>query len=230
MKTILKKWNDFLDRAAGRRILQAMVRRTGNFENTRWLGRPMWQFPLGAWVLQEVISELKPDLIVETGTHRGGSAFYFASLCDLLSQGEVISIDIQAAATPEHPRISYWKGSSIDPEIVARVKKRIAEKRAGNILIILDSNHSREHVARELEAYAPLVPEGSYIHVQDGSIDELPCFRRDGAGPKAAALDFLKKDPSFKRDLEIEKRYEITFHPCGWLKKVRMDKNGSGRG
>ncbi len=213
-----------LDNWAVRRVLQAMVIRTNNFERVRWLDRPVWQFPLGAWVLQEVVAELKPDVILETGTFCAGSAHFFASLCDLLGHGEVISIDINPQATIPHPRINYVQGSSTDPEILRRLAQWLRQRAAQTLLIVLDSDHAAPHVERELESYAQLVPVGSYIHVQDGSIDELPCFQKARPGPKSAVQSFLRKHPQFMRDIEIETRYVVTFHPYGWLRRIAPDQ------
>lgn len=116
-----------LDAWAALRTFDALVRKTDNVRNVSWLGHPIWQYPLDAWVLQEVISELRPDLIIETGTYEGGSALYFASLCDLLGHGEIVSIDIAPKATPEHRRITYITNSSIAEETLTLVRKRIED-------------------------------------------------------------------------------------------------------
>lgn len=184
-----------------------------------WLGRQIWQYPLDAWLIQEVVSTLRPDLIIETGTYRGGSAFFFASLCDLLDHGSVISVDIDARETIEHPRISYIEGSSVDPSIVGQVADRVAETGSEKILLVLDSLHTAEHVLQELEMYAPLVPMGSYIHVQDGCLDELPMFRQAPPGPVVAVREFLALNSEFTRALDIESRYFMTGHPHGWLRR-----------
>lgn len=212
-----------LDRWAVQRGLEVMVARTDNFRGAKWLSQPLWQFPLGAWVLQEVIAKLKPDVILETGTFCGGSAFFFASLCDLLHHGEVISVDISPLATIAHPRITYIRGSSTDPEIVACVAERLRARPPSRVLVIFDSDHAAPHVEAELESYAPLVPVGSYIHVQDGSIDEMAYHRDARPGPKPAVQSFLRKHPQFVRDIEIENRYVMTYHPYGWLKRIAPD-------
>jgi len=219
-----KRWlKAYLDRWASRRILARMIDKTDNFQNVRWLGAMMWQFPISAWVLQEVVSETKPDIIIETGTYSGGSAYFLASLCDLLGRGEIVSIDIEPRSTIPHPRITYLTASSVDPAAVNLVRQRIERIKAKTILLILDSDHRMAHVLRELESYAPLIPVGSYIHVQDGCIDELDCLRVDRPGPKEAAKSFLRDHPEFVRDEEIESRYVLTFCPYGWLKRVRSD-------
>lgn len=212
-----------LDHLAVRRVRQAIIEKTNDTLTARWLGRPMWQYPLDAWIMQEVVGELKPDIIVETGTWFGGSAYFFASLCDLLNQGEVISIDIAARGTVEHPRITYLQGSSTDPIIVASVAQRVRQSATQRVLVVLDSDHRTHHVRQELEAYSPLVPVGSYIHVQDGNIDELPRFRGGRPGPLVAVKAFLKNHPQFVRDTDVELRYVMTEHPYGWLKRVASD-------
>ncbi len=209
-----------LDHWAIRRALEVMVVRTDNFRNAKWLGRHLWQFPLGVWVLQEVIAEIRPDVILETGTFRGGSAFFFASLCDLLDHGEVISVDINPVATIPHRRITYVRGSSADPAVVAHVAERLRAPAVGRLLVVLDSDHAASHVEAELECYAPLVPVASYIHVQDGCIDEMAYHRRARPGPKRAVESFLRRHAEFVRDTEIELRYVMTYHPCGWLRRI----------
>jgi cephalosporin hydroxylase len=215
---------------APRLTLEALVRRTDNVRNVRWLGQPIWQFPLDAWVLQEAISEKRPDLIVETGTYEGGSAFFFATLCELLGHGEVISIDIGAIASIPHPRITYIEGSSVDPQVFAEVQQHATRIGAKSILVVLDSNHSAQHVFQELTAYSELVPIGGYLHVQDGVVDELEIFRAGRPGPLVAIRRFLDENPAFVRDTEIEQRYVMTAHPHGWLKRVALsDDPGAER-
>jgi cephalosporin hydroxylase len=216
---IRRSLSTFLDTWATRRTLDAIVRKTDNVRSVRWLGRPVWQYPLDAWVLQEVISKLRPDLIVETGTYEGGSAFYYATLCELLGNGRIVSIDVGARSTVPHDRITYISGSSVDESIVRRVRDLSAELQARKVLVVLDSDHSASHVRAELEAYAPLVKPGSYIHVQDGILDDLPRFSEWRPGPTVAVNDFLAAHPEFERDLETERRYVMTAHLCGWLRR-----------
>lgn len=214
----------YLDQRATRRVRTAIIVKTDDAQTVRWLDRKMWQYPLDAWNIQEVVGASKPDIIVDIGTYFGGSAYFFACLCDLLEHGEIISIDIAARGTIPHPRITYLQGSSTDPEIVDSVVQRIHEIKAEKVFIQLDSDHRAQHVRRELEVYAPLVPVGCYIHVQDGNLDELPYFRSWrhtwGHGPMEAAKSFLEDNPTFIRDLEVELRYVMTEHPYGWLKRI----------
>ncbi len=210
-----------VDHLAVRRTLRLLIARTNNVHIVKWLGKPILQHPMDAWVMQEVIADLRPDVIVETGTYMGGSAYFFACLCDLLGHGEVMSVDIRPQGTIGHPRTTYLRGSSVDPTIIAHVRERLQSVGATRVLVVLDSDHSAAHVRRELEAYAPLVPVGSYVHLQDGIVDQLPDFRHIRPGPLVAATAFLENHPEFVRDTGVEARYVMTYHPCGWLKRVR---------
>lgn len=208
-------WN-----SASKTVLKAIIKKTNDAKNVTWLGHQIWQFPLDAWIIQEMITSLKPDLIIETGTYRGGSAFYYASICVLIGHGQVLTIDISAKETITHKRITYLNGSSIDNETIRKVKDFINTIKAKQILVILDALHTADHVKKELEIYSQFVPLGSYIHVQDGNIDELFYLRKGRPGPKAAAKQFLKEHPEFIRDKETEYRYVMTAHPYGWLKRI----------
>ena len=183
-----------------------------------WLGAQALKNPLDLWIYQEIVYETRPALIVETGTYRGGSAYYLASLCDLVGAGEVVSIDIEPVREdyPEHPRITYLGGrSSTDPEVVAHVRERAAGK---PILVVLDSDHSQAHVEAELAAYAPLVPVGCYVIVEDSNIGRI---RKDLLpGPLEAIESFLARTDEFEVDREREK-FLITFNPSGYLRRVR---------
>ncbi len=162
--------------------------------------------------------ETRPELIVETGTYRGGSAFFLASICDLLGAGEVVSIDIEPLRDdyPAHPRVTYLGGrSSTDPEVVAEVRGRAREKRT---LVVLDSDHSQAHVEAELAAYADLVPVGCYLIVEDSNIGQI---RKDLLpGPLEAIDVFLAGTDAFEIDRSREK-FLITFNPSGYLRRVR---------
>jgi len=185
-----------------------------------WLGAQALKNPLDLWVYQEIVFETRPELIVETGTYRGGSALYLASICDLVGTGEVLSIDIEPEREdyPRHPRITYFAGrSSTDPEVLAEVRERAG---SGPILVVLDSDHSARHVAAELEAYAPLVPIGSYLIVEDTNVNGHPAAPDFGPGPMEAMWDFMATDPGFEVDAHCE-RYFLTQNPSGYLKRVR---------
>ena len=183
-----------------------------------WLGAQALKNPLDLWVYQEIVVETKPELIIETGTYRGGSALFLASLCDLAGRGEVVSIDIEPerADYPAHPRITYLGGrSSTDPAVVDEVRARAGDR---PILVILDSDHSQAHVEAELATYAPLVPVGCYLIVEDSNIGQI---RKDlMPGPFEAVETFLAATDEFVIDREREK-FLITFNPSGYLRRVR---------
>jgi cephalosporin hydroxylase len=183
-----------------------------------WLGAQALKNPLDLWVYQEIIFETRPELIVETGTYRGGSASFLASMCDLLGAGEVVSIDIEPERDdyPRHPRITYLAGrSSTDPDVVAEVEARAAGRR---VLVILDSDHSQAHVEAELAVYAPLVPTGCYVIVEDSNIGQI---RKDLLpGPLEAVEAFLARSDEFEVDRDREK-FLITFNPSGYLRRIR---------
>jgi cephalosporin hydroxylase len=182
-----------------------------------WLGAQALKNPLDLWVYQEILFETRPELIVETGTYRGGSALFLASMCDLLEGGEIVSIDIEPLREdyPEHPRITYLGGrSSTDPGVLDEVRERAAGRAT---LVVLDSDHSQAHVGAELEAYAPIVPVGCYLIVEDSNIGQI---RKDlMPGPLQAIETFLAGNREFEVDREREK-FLITFNPSGYLRRV----------
>jgi len=206
--------------------------------NFSWLGRPIIQYPQDMIAMQELIWEVKPDLIIETGIAHGGSLIFSASMLELLysctgSEGEVLGIDIDIRshnrkAIEEHPmykRINLIQGSSIDPEIVAQVVEKIKGKK--RVLVCLDSNHTHEHVLAELKAYAPLTSIGSYCVVFDTIVDDMPKeLSRDrpwgpGDNPKTAVWEYLKTHPEFKIDKSIQNKLLITVAPDGYLKRIK---------
>jgi cephalosporin hydroxylase len=208
----------------GRRLDRASIARAHDvfyesdvWTRATWLGAQALKNPLDLWVYQEIVFETRPEVIVETGTYRGGSALFLASICDRVGAGEVVSIDIEPEREdyPRHPRITYLAGrSSTDPDVVAEVSERAAGK---PLLVVLDSDHSRAHVAAELDVYAPLVPFGCYLIVEDSNIGLI---RKDLVpGPLEAVEDFLAGTDEFEIDREREK-FLITFNPSGYLRRV----------
>jgi cephalosporin hydroxylase len=206
-----------LDRAAVSRAHDVLYLSDAWTEAT-WLGAQALKNPLDLWVYQEIMVDTRPELVVETGTYRGGSAFFLASICDLLGAGEVVSIDIEALRDdyPAHPRITYLGGrSSTDPDVVAEARARAEGKR---MLVILDSDHSQAHVEAELAEYAPLVPVGCYVIVEDSNIGQI---RKDLLpGPLEAIETFLAGTDEFEIDRKREK-FLITHNPSGYLRRVR---------
>jgi cephalosporin hydroxylase len=201
--------------------------------NFSWMGRPIIQYPQDMIAMQELIWRVRPELIVETGIAHGGSLIYYASLLELIGHGAVVGIDIDIrphnrAAIEAHPmakRISLLQGSAIAPDVVAKVRSLAAGK--GPIMVVLDSNHTHEHVLAELDAYADLVSPGSYCVVFDTVVEDLPATlypdRPWGPGnnPKTAVHEFLRRDARFEIDRDIEAKILITVAPDGFLKRVR---------
>jgi cephalosporin hydroxylase len=201
-----------------------------------WLGRPIIQLPDDMIRIQEAIFGIQPDVIVETGIAHGGSLVYYASLCELIGKGRVIGVDIDIrphnrAAIEAHPmsgRIVLIEASSIAPETVAKVKSLVAP--GERVMLILDSNHSRDHVAAELEAYCDLVTPGSYILSQDGVMQQVAGMPRSGPdwdwnNPVSANRAFLENHPDFELappprpfDETLETP-DLTHHPQGWLRR-----------
>ena len=200
--------------------LTGLVWRTGNFSSVSWLGHPIWQNPLDAWGVQEALVSDDVDLVVECGTNRGGSALFMASIFDLLGRGHVITIDIAPISEVTHPRIDHIIGSSVDQEIVDRVRAKIRELQPKQVMVLLDSDHAGPHVLRELELYAELVPVGGYVLVQDGCIDELRIMRQERPGPLWATKRFVNQDSRFVVDTERSERFLLSHSPSGWLRRV----------
>lgn len=192
---------------------QIFAKRGPVFRN-KFLGISTLQNPFDAWIVQELISELKPDLIIEAGTYHGGSAILWAMMQrEVVPDGRVITIDIEdkrEEAARTHPiameRVDFLLGSSTAPEIVAEVRRRAQGKR---VLVLLDSLHTADHVYNELEAYASLVPVGGYVVVQDTMVGPIHGVRR-----------FLKENPGFEVDPSRE-RFIVTNTREGYLRRVR---------
>lgn len=192
---------------------------TWGIGNTAWFGVRLRKCPLDLWVYQEMIYDLKPDIIIECGTQYGGSAFYLAHMCDLNGKGKVVTIDIKDyPEKPKHPRITYLLGSSVSKGIVDQVKATINSR--DKVLVILDSDHGRDHVLAELEAYSPLVNLGGYIIVEDTNINGHPVSPGSGPGPMEAVDEFLARTDMFEIDKSKEKFY-LTFNPRGYLKRIK---------
>jgi cephalosporin hydroxylase len=200
-------------------FFRELIGQTRNFDNVKWLGHPIWQNVLDLWTIQETIAEIRPSLLVECGTNRGGSSLFYAHLFDLMGQGEIVTIDVERLHSLSHPRITYLLGSSTAPGIVETVQTRVAAT-PGPVMVILDSDHSEHHVRRELDLYAPFVGLGSYCLVQDGVIDLVRGFEPGRPGPLPAIEDFLRTTKDFELDRERTDRFLITHHPKGWLKRV----------
>jgi cephalosporin hydroxylase len=186
------------------------------WRDTRHRGINVYKCPLDLWVYQELISEVRPDVIIETGTLDGGSAYFLADMCALNGNGRVVSIDTQPSLDlPTHERVPYVTGSSTDPDIMAAIKTALP---GGAVLVILDSDHSRDHVLQELEAYGPMVTKGSYMIVEDTNINGHPVLPNFGPGPMEAVEEFLRHHPEFAIDEEREK-FMVRQNPSGYLRR-----------
>ncbi len=199
----------------------------------KWMGLPIIQYPQDILAMQEIIWDVRPDLIVETGIARGGSLIFYASMLELLgNDGRVVGVDIDIrqhnrAAIESHPmsrRIDMLQGSSTDHAIAEAVAKMA---RGRKVLVSLDSNHTHDHVLRELELYAPLVGKGSYVVVFDTIIEDADKgFFADrpwdkGNNPKTAVWEFLESHPEFEIDRSIQDKVMFTVSPDGFLKRVK---------
>lgn len=187
------------------------------WQQTHYRGVAIWKCPLDLWLYQQILHEVRPDLVVETGTAYGGSGYYLADLCQLLGTGEVVSIDITPQPNlPRHDRLTYLTGSSTDPAVVQQVRDRAGD---GRVLVILDSDHSQIHVEAELKTYAPLVSLGSYLIVEDSNINGHPALPDFGPGPWEAVDAFMADRTDFLVD-ETQHRLLMTFNPRGYLRRI----------
>lgn len=202
--------------------------------NFTWLGRPIIQYPQDIVAMQEIIWQVKPDLIIETGIAHGGSLIFYASMMEILGgDGHVLGIDIDIREHNRveienhrmYKRITMIEGSSVDQEIIRQVNE--FSKGNKRILVALDSNHTHDHVYKELQFYSPLVTKDSYLVVFDTVIEDMPeDFFPDrlwgkGNNPKTAVYEFLKTNDRFEIDKEIQNKLLITVAPDGYLKCIK---------
>lgn len=189
------------------------------WQETTWLGVSALKLPTDMWVYQEIIYEIKPDLVIETGSMYGGSALFLATICDINKKGKIISIDINKKDDfPKHDRIEFWTGSSTSEKIINEIEKKIDDKQ--KIIVILDSDHSKKHVLKELEIYSKFVSKNSYLIVEDTAINGHPIVPNFGEGPWEAVEEFLKMNQNFVVDQSKEK-FLLTWNPNGYLKKIQ---------
>lgn len=207
--------------------------RAGYSYNFTWMGRPIIQYPQDMIAMQEIIWEVKPDLIIETGIAHGGSIIYYASILELIGKGEVLGIDIDIrehnrAEIEKHPmskRISMLQGSAISNEIIEKVKPFAEGKKT--VMVCLDSNHTHDHVLKELQLYSPFVTKDSYLVAFDTIVEDLPAdLYADrpwsvGDNPKTAVHEFLRSNNDFVINSEIDNKLLVSVAPSGYLKRVK---------
>lgn len=202
--------------------------------NFKWLGRPIIQYPQDMIAVQEIIWDVKPELIIETGIAHGGSLIFYASILELIGgKGKVLGIDIDIRAHNRveiekhamHKRIDMIEGSSVSGTICDRVENFVKNKKT--VMVILDSNHTHEHVLAELNFYSQFVTPGSYLVVMDTVIEDMPenAFPNRpwgrGNNPKTAVLEFLKQNDRFVIDKSIERKLVLTVAPDGYLRCIK---------
>jgi len=189
---------------------------------TKFEGVPVLKNPLDLWVYQELIWNLRPTLIIETGTAFGGSALFYARCLDKRGPGAVISVDCDPALDlPTHPKIAFITGYSTDPSIVEEIRKVAATH--PRVMVVLDSDHGQANVELELEAYAPMVSPGQFLVVEDTNLNGRPLDMdwEGGPGPGPAVDAWLPAHPEFAPE-PLAERYLLTMHPGGWLRR-RID-------
>jgi cephalosporin hydroxylase len=206
------------------RKFQRLYYNSGVWAYTSWLGIPSQQAPTDNWNMQELITEIAPDYVVETGTLFGGTTLFYADvLARVNPRGKVITVDIKPLSGEASKR-ALWQqqveamiGSSVDPKVADHIAQEVQGKK---VLVTLDSLHTRDHVLKEMEIYSKLVSPGSYLVVQDTNINGNPVRSDFGPGPSEAVQEFLRTHDNFVVDRSREK-FLLTFYPGGWLKRIQ---------
>jgi cephalosporin hydroxylase len=197
-----------------------------------WLGLPIIQMPQDILLTQEIIWECKPDVIIETGVAWGGSVVLYASILQLIGKGNVVAVDVnlmdhvtaQIMGYSFSNRINLYKGSSVDPSIVSRIKSHIEPGQS--VMVLLDSSHTHEHVLAELKLYAPLITKGQFLIVSDTVVDDIPPQGHrprpwgPGNNPKTALVSYLKSTDRFVVDGYLNSKLMLTYSPGGYCRCV----------
>lgn len=186
-----------------------------------WQGHPILKSPFDLWMYQQLIAASKPDVIIETGTHRGGSALFFSHVAQLAGHPmDVLTIDFnpKLAYDPAPHRIVPIRGISTADATFAQVRGHLARRAAATVMVVLDSDHSKQNVLAELRLYADLVTPGQWLVVEDTNVNGHPVLPEHGEGPYEAVAEFLASNPPFARDPSCE-RFLFTQNPGGWLRR-----------
>lgn len=194
------------------------------WEKTKWLGVPCYKLPFDAFILQEIIWNIQPDYVIETGTAKAGAAIFYATILEIIGKGKVLTCDITKKHDPDSipeklkDRIEFLHGGSTNQIIFDRIKEKVNRK---NNIVILDSDHSYEHVRQEMSMYSTLVPVDSYMIIEDTHVSGHPVPWKWGKGPYEAVDDFIDiHGDSWEAEFWCEK-YIMTFNPKGYLKRIK---------
>lgn len=194
--------------------------------NNRWLGVQALKGPWDVWIAQEILWETRPDLVLETGVYAGGSTLFYADMFELMGHGHVLGVDVDLSGVHsrvrEHPRVTLIEGSSVNPEVVDRIREEAHGKR---VMVNLDSDHKAEHVHQELCMLADLVTPGCYLVVEDTAIGK-PLGKHLLPGPAEALEAWLADGQPFEVDRSREK-FLLTASPGGYLRRLEPDAQAS---
>ena len=192
------------------------------WKKTKWLGIDTWKSVSDMWTYQEILSELKPSLIIEFGSNRGGSALFFAHVMQRLGHPfKVLSVDINHTvldpAVVDDPDILFVESSSVAPEIAEQIRRLKAEF-PGKVFAILDSDHSKDHVLKEMKLLRPILAGGDYLVVEDSNINGHPVLPGWGPGPYEAIEAYEREFPNdYTHDVAREQKFGFTFATYGFL-------------
>lgn len=192
--------------------------RSLTWQSTTWLGRTIARPPSDLVVYQELIASVRPDWIIETGTGSGDRAYFLATICDLLGTGRVVTIGREGAVAPDHPRIVHVAREPLGPHTVEHLREVVGH--APHALLVIGTRSNNVQTVRQFERYAPFVPVGSYVVVEDTIVNGHPVWPSFGPGPAEAVKTIMRTNGDFAPDPRLE-RFGVTFNPGGFLKRIR---------